>query len=116
MHALQDRFSNEIFCLHYSLGFCHYFFGNLFRDYKNAVAIAHDVIARLDVDAADLDGNIVSGESPAADDVDRGLIAREDGEFEFQNIVGVARASIDDSTTSATKLCCLGRKLTKMGG
>src|ERR1700722_16112805 len=116
MHALQDRFPNKIFCLHHSLSFCHYFFGNCLRDYKKAVAIAHHVIARLDVDAADLDGNIMSDEPPAAHDVYRSLIAREHGKFELQNVVGVTRASIDHSTTSATKLCCLGRKLTEMGG
>jgi len=116
MHALQDRFPNEVFCLHHGLSFCHYFFGNRLRDCKNAVAVAHDVIAWIDVDAADLDGNIVSDEPPATDDVDGSLIAREDGEFELQNVVRVARASINYGTAGAAKLCSLGRELTEMGG
>jgi len=116
MHALQDRFPNQVFRLHNSLGFRDHLFGNRLRDCQNAVAITHDVITRLYVDAADLDRNIVSDEPPAANDVNWSLIAREHGKLELQNIVGVAHASIYYGATGAAKLCSLGRELTEMGG
>src|SRR5215472_5484790 len=115
MHAFQDRFPNEVFCLYYSLSLFHHFLCDRLGDYKNAVAVTQDVIARLDVDPADVDGNIVSDEPPAADDINRSRVARKDGKFQLKDVVGVACASINYGATGATKLCSLGREFTQMG-
>ncbi len=85
----------------------HYFLGDRLRDYEDAVAVADDIVSRLDVDSADGDANIVSDKSPAADDVNGSLVSRKHRKFQLQNIVGVACASVNHRTACAAKLCSL---------
>src|SRR5580704_10777969 len=104
MHSFQDRFAYQIFRLNDAFGFRHNFLDHGLRNHEHTVAIAHDVVSRLNVDAADVDRHVVRDEPPPPHDVDGRLVTRENWEFEFADVVGVARAAINYSPAGAAKL------------
>src|ERR1700690_3259096 len=104
MRSFQNGFSDEIFSFHHSFRFCDNFLDDRLRNYEHAITITDNVVTGLDMNAADIDGNIVSDEAPATDDVHGRLVAGENRKTEFQNVISVARASINHGAASATKL------------